>query len=515
MKKIIIFVCLSVLIFGALIWHKRYRLVANYYLVSDGMRSVEFAVCLETDLEQLLSDGVVLRADRYYPCGQSTAPTILVRIPYSAAPKGTIRRIKNELGLGAIAHFWASRGYNTIVQGTRGRYKSGGEFYPLVHERRDGIETLTWLGKQTWFDGRLGMWGGSAFGHTQWAIADKLVPGLSALNIHIASTNFREMFHPGGAFALESALFWALRSHGAEDLIPDQETLNRGFNGWPLIAADDRAAQDIEFFNDWATHSNPNKYWLTVDGQNRAQSLKAPVLFMAGWSDPFLPTQLRDFQLARQNSDPNVANKSQLIIGPWTHADSVTLPDGSIPSNYRKASIAWSLPWFDHHLLGWPLENVLRAPVLIYVRGDNVWRPEQEWPLARAEPTQLYLTSSTGNTENLALSFGKPNGSDISVRYIYDPENPTPSRGGAMLGGRAGIKLQNDIASRTDVLAFTGETLADDIEITGPVHAILNVTSSASSTDFVVKLVDIHPDGRAFNVTSGILRKSYANVNSG
>ena len=100
-----------------------------------------------------------------------------------------------------------------------------------MHERQDGLDTLRWLAAQPWFDGRLGMWGGSAFGHTQWAIADQRDPGPSALMIQIASTSFYEMFHPGGAFSLESALFWALRSRGPKDAVPSIEVLERGVDG--------------------------------------------------------------------------------------------------------------------------------------------------------------------------------------------------------------------------------------------------------------------------------------------
>ena len=158
------------------------------------------------------SDAVALVADIHRPKMNGAAPTIF-RIPFS-------RTFRNSLSADAVGRFWASRGYIVVVQGTRGRFKSGGAFYPLRHERQDGIETLQWLARQPWFDGRLGMWGGSAFGHTQWALADQSRPGPTALMIQIASTSFREMFHPGGAFSLESALFWAARSGGPAMSIP-------------------------------------------------------------------------------------------------------------------------------------------------------------------------------------------------------------------------------------------------------------------------------------------------------
>jgi uncharacterized protein len=195
-------------------------LIAHYILPTDGIRPAEHAVTTERDVAMTTSDGVALVSDIYRPEMNGPSPTILVRIPFS-------KTFRNSLSADAVGRFWASRGYIVVLQGTRGRFKSGGAFYPLRHEREDGIETLRWLERQPWFDGRLGMWGGSAFGHTQWVLADQS-PGPAALMIQIASTSFREMFHVGGAFSLESALFWAARSGGPVDVDPSYAALQRG-----------------------------------------------------------------------------------------------------------------------------------------------------------------------------------------------------------------------------------------------------------------------------------------------
>jgi len=158
--------------------------------------------------------------------------------------------------------------------------------------------------------------------------------------IQIASSHFHDMFYPGGAFSLESALYWALRSRTVKDEHPSAAQLDRGVNGFPMIQADDRAAGDIAFFNDWASHPDADAYWKAIDGEQRARSLTAPVLLMAGWSDPFLPSQLRDFEEIRARADPRVARESRLIIGPWSHAESVRFPDGTTGDAYRRASLA-------------------------------------------------------------------------------------------------------------------------------------------------------------------------------
>lgn len=475
--------------------------IQKAFLPSDGIRPATESVTVTRDVALTTPDGVRLVADVFRPSSHAAAPTILVRIPFT-------NTFGNRLRSDAVAHFWAGRGYNVVIQGTRGRYKSSGNHYPLRHERDDGIATLHWLADQAWFDGRLGMWGGSAFGYTQWVLADQTAPGPQALMIQIASTDFYGMFYPGGAFSLESALFWAVRSRGAEDADPSADDLERGFASFPVIEADDRAAGDTGFFNDWASHVERDSYWQSIDGHDRARTLRAPVLLMGGWFDPFLPGQIRDFQRLRNAADPHVASESRLIIGPWSHADAVTLPGTQTQIPYRQAALTPSIDWFDRHLLG--QTNTTGAPVKIFVMGDNVWRDEQEWPLARAETAVYYLDHPDDQSQPGRLGLAPPAHDVEPYRYIYDPRNPTPTAGGAMLGPRAGIAQQNAIEARDDVLLFFTEPFAQDTEITGEVSLVLHAATDAPSTDFTAKLVDRYPDGTVYNVSDGIVRHRFA-----
>ena len=466
-------------------------------------RPPEFAVQVERGATMMTSDGIALVSDIYHPKKEGPTPIILVRIPYSDT-------FLNKLYATVVGRFWAERGYRVIIQGTRGRYQSGGNYYPLRHERQDGIETLQWIAKQPWFDGRLGMWGGSYFGYTQWVVADQVNPGPSALMIQLSSVSFYEMLYPGGAFSLESALIWAIQSYRDLDEWPSDEVLRPGYNGFPLLEADDRAFRDIPAFNDWVIHSERDDYWREIDGDDRAKRLVAPVLLMAGWYDPFLPSQLDDFVRIRREARPEIAAASRLVIGPWTHARTVTFPDGTTPGNYRLASLAPSVPWFDRHLQSSGM--ALNSPVQIYVMGENLWRDEQEWPLARTRYIPYYLRGNgkaNGLAGDGALMPAPPTSEEPSDSYIYDPRNPVPTAGGAMIGPRAGIALQNDIEKRQDVLVYSTPSLKEDIEVTGPVRLILFVSTTAPNTDFTGKLVDVHPDGSVYNISEGILRRRY------
>lgn len=475
-----------------------------------GLRRSQFAVRSQNGATLLTSDGVPLVANIYRPQHTTHTPTILVRIPLT-------KDFKNSLFASIIGKMWAERGYTVVIQGTRGRFGSGGTFYPLRGDRQDGIQTLDWIAKQPWFDGRILTWGGSAFGHTQWAIADQSNPGPTALMVYFASTDFYEMFYPGGAFSLDSALSWAIRSHGAKDQTdwPPNDQVKQASTGFPLLDADKRATgSDVRFFKDWAQHPDRDAFWADIDGQNRALSLKAPVLLMAGWYDPFLPTELDDFMHIRQSAEPGVADRSRLVIGPWAHASEVTFPDGTKGDNFRRESLALSLPWFDENS-GRETSSPASSPIRLFVMGKNEWRSEQEWPLARTQYVPYFLSSggqANSAAGNGTLTTSVPIAQEPVDSYTYDPLHPVPTAGGAMIGPAAGIVRQNDIEVRHDVLVYTTPSLNQDMEVTGPISLILYVSTTAPNTDFTAKLVDVHEDGSAFNISEGILRRSYQEV---
>ncbi len=492
---------------GALLWIG-YQLAPLILAYKLGFRPSVFAVRAENNVAMTTSDGTVLLAQIYHPQHADRTPAILIRIPLS-------RTFKNSFFVGTIGQMWAERGYTVVIQGTRGRFGSGGTFYPLRGERQDGIETLAWISRQSWFNGKIATWGGSAFGYTQWAISDQERPGPSALTIYFASSDFHRMFYPGGAFSLYSALSWAARSHGRQDLddFPPPDDVMRAANGFPLVKADQRmVGEDIPFFKDWAQHRDRDAYWADIDGAERSTSIKAPVLLMAGWYDPFLPTQLDDFSQLQRAAAPHVARQSRLIIGPWTHASEVVFPGGERAVNFRLQSLAVSLPWFDENLQSSQSQQANAWPVKIFVMGKNQWRLEKEWPLSRAVSTPFYLRSS-GNANSAngkgALSSAAPMANEPADSYVFDPHDPVPSAGGAMIGEAAGIARQNAVERRHDVLVYTTEELPNEVEVTGPITLVLYVSSSVDNTDFTGKLVDVHPDGSAYNVSEGILRRRY------
>lgn len=463
-------------------------------------RDAQYAVRIERSVRFITTDGTTLAADVFHPQRARNAPIILVRIPYSKV-------FMNSLFGNVVGRFWAERGYTVVLQGTRGRYESSGVYEPLIHEESDGKQTLAWMKKQPWSNEKIGMWGGSYFGYTQYVLADAYDPKVSAFIIQLASTDFSKVFYTGGAFALESALQWALGSYGKVDNYPTNEKLKIAANTIPLIAADEKAEGiKIGFLHDWMKETTGSLYWERLSAAPKISKIKGPILFMAGWFDPFLPSQIDDYHLIHKNSLPDAAEKSRLIIGPWAHARSVILPDGFVPRHYRLESLQPSLDWFDEHLLG--LKSVPNAPkVRIFVMGLNQWRDENEWPLSRTVYTPYFLERLGANRVGALLSSTRQ--SSGFDKYVYDPMSPLPSVGGAMIGLNAGTFKQPDNSKRDDVLTYEAGLLANSMEVTGHPKLVLSVQTTAPNTDFTARLMDVFPDGSIFNITEGIIRKSF------
>lgn len=507
MRKFVILLLslLAVILFAS----KSFEIITKSLLPDKNVRNRENKVSKE-ELSFTTSDGITLIADVYRPKGIDKTPTILVRIPFRNT---YLNRLRSKI----IAKYWAERGYTVVIQGTRGRYKSTGTYYPLINEDKDGIETLRWILERDWYNGKIGMWGGSAFGYTQWVLADQDDLGIDAFFIQICSTDMFSMFYPGGAFSLESALHWAVIDYGEKEISLSPSTAKKAFYGFPLIETDNRAIGDIQFFNDWALNNSKKEYWKRIDGIDRAKKLNAPVLLLAGWYDAFLPGQIKDFKDIQNYSNKRVASNSQLIIGPWSHARNINLPGKPKLNKYRAESIKHSIDWFDKHLMNRPSSHKKISPIKIYVMGDNVWREEEEWPLRRTKFTHYYIGSdgkANGSKGDGWLSIDSPVSKGVPDHYIYNPLDPVPSLGGTMLGPNAGVYLQNKIEENDNILLYTTPPLSEDVEVTGPIELILYVGTTASNTDFTAKIVDVYPNDDAYNVTDGIIRQRF-NSNEG
>ena len=457
-----------------------------------------------------MSDGVRLATDIYFPLAFKKFPVILIRTVYG---KDTGMNVDNS----NAAQLFSQAGYVVMVQDVRGRGWSGGSFYPFVHDGADGMDTIAWIRQQPWFNGRLGTLGQSFLGIAQWLEA----PGqdIGAMCTSFATPDLARVMYRGGQLNLLTTFNWAmLLGDGSSMNLLGMFNLSK-FAGYlttlPLDEADDRAWQNVTYFNDGLDAPEIFKTIATVDVTHSFGSIAAPLLSIAGWYDMFLGPQLLDFQRMLTQGGGN-AKSSLLIVGPWGHGAS---GDGSVvfdKSTFSDAAgSAAVVAWYDYWLRD--MGSIDAMPkVLIYVMGDNVWRTEQEWPLARAVSTPYYLHSGGGahtSDGDGALSETEPQAGEPQDSYLYDPLNPVPTLGGSNLATNVGPYDQQEVESRDDVLCYTTGALTRDMEVTGPISAVLYAATDAADTDFTIKLVDVYPDGRAINIQDGIVRALYRDNN--
>lgn len=464
---------------------------------------------IEYDVAVPMRDGCVLRADVYRPAGDGPWPVIVARTPYN-------RTISIE-----IQHLdpWAAvrRGFIAVVQDTRGRHGSEGNspWKPFAGEDLDGADTVEWAARLPGSNGRVGMWGMSYLGNVQWQAASQRPPSLAAIaptmTWHSAGDG---LAHRGGAKEHGLGLWWGLwtgfdaasRAHREDDarlserlgaMVRDfDEITTRTY--WELPTGPDEVLE-----RHGAPSFAPAEIRVEADVARRIDNVDVPSLSTAGWFDIFLQGTIDNYLAASDRAD------AKLVIGPWCHVNYSSFQGemdfGILADGSSEGSPGWipglAFDWLEGQLAPEP-PSVSGRPVRIFVMGANEWRDEDEWPLARAVETQ-YVLAAGGSL----LSESAAPESD-SVSYDYDPGDPVATTGGATLvaGFPAGVFDQARLESRDDVLVFTSEVLAGDVEVTGRITARLMVTSNAPTTDWVVRLCDVHPDGRSYNVTDGIAR---------
>jgi putative CocE/NonD family hydrolase len=420
------------------------------------------------------------------------------------------------------------RGYVVVVQDTRGRLMSEGEWRPFELEADDGVDTIAWAADQPYSDGQVGMYGLSYFGFTQWSAAVKQPPALKAMVPFITwSDPLNGLAFRGGALELGTQAHWGLqmgfdqyvRRHrgdagalGSAFVSLAHEIDELGPNGYASLPLEDfaplRRQPVLQRFFDQVKRPMDRAFLDPITIADKHQRVQVPTFNVGGWFDIFLADTLAHYTAMRQQAKP-----TKLLIGPWTHLDNrqpvgdLNFGSGSSIGfiNLQADFARVQLRWFDHWLKGIDTGMLAEAPVRLFVMGANVWREEQEWPLARAVNTPYYMHAD-GELSTERPDVERPD------RYTYDPAHPVPTRGGAVLMAPefpSGPRDQRQIEARPDVLTYTTPPLEQDLEVTGPITVQLWACSSAPDTDFVARLVDVHPDGRAYNLTDGIIRARY------
>ena len=464
------------------------------------------AVRIQLDLKIPMRDGVRLYGAAYLPPHGERFPVLLIRSPYSTQHPRYVE----------WALRFAASGYAAVMVDSRGRYESEGEWRAYVDEAQDGFDTQQWIGAQAWCDGNIGMFGISYPGFTQILPAPFRSPFVKGLMpIANQEDNYGHLRY-NGVLQLQNAMNWIwlggrTNQHAPRDLLD----WDRIYRRLPLISAMDGIA-DRPFFREMVRHNEFDEFWSSYSMKGRYGEVNAPAYFVSGWYDNLVHEGFKCFRGWRTEAgDARTRQLTRLMVGPWTHAQIGSAePFGDIDFGPDAAVDipGEHLRWYGRRLRGIDTGIDEDPPIRIFVMGRNAWRWENEWPLARTKYTAWYLHSG-GSANSVSgdgeLSLASPGG-EPADRFDYDPSDPVPTVGGQSLSpANTGPRDRRVVERRDDVLVYTTETLATDVEVSGPVELRLFAASDARDTDFTATLVDVHPDGRAIHITEGIVRARF------
>ncbi len=494
-----------------------------------------------------MRDGVKLATDIYHPLinGETVnkpLPVVLARSPYNKARARDVDAAEN----------FARHGYVAVIQDMRGRWASEGQFTKYaVTEPADGYDTVEWLTKQPFSNGKIGMWGTSYSAHTASGAAKLSPTGLSAilLNQGGMANAWDHAVRQGGAFELGRELTWVWRQIGIEYQDPvvrelfKQESVLDWYHAMPLregLSPLAHAPKYEKYFLDELKNSDYSEFWQTMPlnwSQYYEQTADIAMLHVGGWYDIFLPGTLQNYaELSALKSSP-----IELLIGPWSHSGNGRTYAGDVDFGEAAAItdffVDFQRRWFDRHLKSNQSENPKPVRIFLMGGGDGTKTPEGKlnhgghwlevdgWPLQEAVPTKFYL-SAEGE-----LARGKPDTRDSFTTYTFDPENPVPTIGGNVSArvkdGAYNQRERKDffpsslpflpLGARDDVLVFQTPVLEEDVTVVGPIKVVLYAASTGLDTDFTAKLIDVYPPSEDYpagfdmNITDAIARASYRN----
>ena len=455
-------------------------------------------VAVERDVGVPMSDGVVLLADHYLPVSVASAATVLIRCPYGRSGPFALQN----------AQILAERGYHVLMQSCRGTFGSGGEFEPMRNEIADGQDTVAWLREQNWFDGRLATYGGSYLGFVQWALAMDPPPELVAAIVHIGPHDFSRSAFRNGVFDLYNYVGWS-------DLVAHQESAGRLRSLVRMATAErrlrpvldrlpvaagvrDLLGREPTLSERWLEHPRlTDPFWAPLQCGAALDRITVPVLVVGGWQDLFIEQNLQQYRTLAARGVP-----TRLLVGPWAHLD-LTTKGG--------AAVVESMAWLDRYAAPGQARGQARGPapvaqpdhsVRIWVGGQGAgeWREPSGWPPAGTTQQRWHLGAHG------SLSTREPSPDVPAVSFRYDPADPTPSPGGAILAVTGGSRDNRAVERRLDVLVFSSDPLAEPVEVLGEVAAEFSVARDNPYADLFARLCDVDPRGRSWNVCDGILR---------
>lgn len=444
-------------------------------------------------------DGEFLATDVYLPGnrGDGKVPAVLVRTPYGK---------KN----GAAVYLrFVQRGYAVVIQDTRGREDSTGEWLPEYYEVEDGDDTLNWIADQEWSDGKVGMTGGSYLGYVQWAAAASGNPHLKAMLSSVcAGSAFVDIPRRGGCFT-SGMLAWAF-AMSEQRMRPDlmaQDNWDEILDIRPLSSIPQKAlGHEVDFLSKWLEHRDMDEFWKRTNWRERYQGAPVPALIMSGWFDDNGMGTTEALELVE--SWP--AGTWKAVLGPWKHSGNADYDLHGIhlgEDALRYDMDILCMMWLEHFLKD--VENGIQdTPAVEYFTvGENRWKTAKRWPVETTSPCKYYFGEADGEG-SLQTVRSEEAAEDA---YVYDPENPSTH---IIDMSENELEVPEDYTEeekREDVLCYSTPVLEEPLTITGDAQVTLFVSCDCPDTDFVVRITDVDEQGKSVKLADGVISAKYRN----
>ncbi|MCK4855491.1 MAG: CocE/NonD family hydrolase, partial [Bacteroidales bacterium] len=394
------------------------------HCLAQNVLEAPYPVIEELDVKVTMRDGVRLSTNIYRPDTSGTFPVLLARSPYGNGGAGN-----------PDAHFFARRGYAVVVQDTRGRYESEGIFDAFQPEALDGYDTQQWIGEQAWSNGKIGTFGGSYVGFTQWMPAALQSPYLVTMVPTVTFSDFHDVVYQNGAFRLDLFTPWSIEMTHPYNVSYSYVAgrMDSVLMTLPLIGQDRAMGWRISFLRDWLSHPEHDSYWTRTSIGDAYTNIRTSVYNIGGWYDILLEGTINNYlKMTVPGIDPEISSKQKLLIGPWIHSmGKREVGELDFGEEAVFNSTEFRLRWFDSQLKGLDNGVMEEAPVRIFVMGINQWRFENEWPLARTDYRNYYFHSKgkVNTLEGDGRLDKKPPKNESPDRFVYHPEDPVPTIG--------------------------------------------------------------------------------------
>ncbi len=477
---------------------------------------------VERDIAVRMRDGIVLRADVYRPALDGRFPVLVYRTPYG----------KHEAAQDYKIHLKAvRRGYAVVLQDVRGRYESEGRFDPYRHEGADGYDTIEWAASQPWSDGRVGTYGLSYPGAVQWLAAVETPPHLVAMVPAMTFSSPRNFFYMNGIFDL-SWLPW-IYVNVAPDArrrlgLPGIQEPAAADKTWPSVAQAYRSwlplrdlpwlRMEAPYYFEWLAHPPEDPWWNWAELHGRYSQVSAAVLNLSGWYDEAYGPEgaATNFNGLMQSRMGQGDPRTHLLIGPWVHGVSTLAQRRTGDLDFGPQAVVdyddIVLDFHDHYVRGIDNEFTNASPVRHFVMDANEWRDDTRWPPANARTLPLYF-AMTGDGGQQQLQIAQPTSTSSRSTFTADPRQPVTDA-----YETSGPHDYRELQTRKDLLTFDTEPLQEDLWVSGAITAVIHASCSCRDFDLWVRLQDVHPDGRAFNLMgpgNDVLRASYRDPEAG